>query len=141
MIELMLVFALVGIVSAIAIRAVGDTIARDRVNKVAAVLSADIEQAFALAARQRAPIRIMIDSSAMRISFVERADVTMKYRTRTLKTGDMALNFISASRTNIDILPSGLAADTLSLRLGVYTRGTTYTRTLRMTRAGMVRIK
>jgi Tfp pilus assembly protein FimT len=141
MIELMLVFALVGIVAAIAIRSVGDTIARDRVNKVAAVLSADIEQGFALAARQRAPIRILIDTGARTVSFVERADVTLKYRKRQFKTGDMALNFISASRASIDILPSGLAADTLSLQLGVYSRGAPYTRTLRMTRAGMVRIK
>jgi hypothetical protein len=53
----------------------------------------------------------------------------------------MALNFISPSRTSIEILPSGLANDTLSLKLGVFTRGTSYTRTVRMTRAGMVRIK
>jgi Tfp pilus assembly protein FimT len=141
MIELMLVFALIGIVCSIAIRSVGDTISRDRVNKVAAVLSTDIEQGFALAARQRAPIRVLIDSARMTISFADRADTTLKFRTRQLKTGDMALGFISASRSSLDILPSGLAADTLSLRLGIYTKGTTYRRTLRMTRAGMVRIK
>src|SRR5438128_11551159 len=81
LIELMLVFALVGIVAAIAIRSVGDTIMRDRVNKVGAVLSTDMEQAFALAARQRAPIRVLIDSARMTIAIVERADATMKYRT------------------------------------------------------------
>jgi prepilin-type N-terminal cleavage/methylation domain-containing protein len=140
--EILLVLGLIGIVSAIAIRSSGDTIMRDRVNKVAAVISADLEQGFALAARQRTPIRVLIDSATMQISIAERSDTTMKYRTRQLKTGDMALGFISASRTNIDILPSGLSADTLSLRLGIYSKGgTTYSRTLRMTRAGMVRIK
>ena len=142
MLELLLVLTLIGIVAAIAIRSVGDTISRDRVNKVAAVLSTDIEQGFAMAARQRSPIRVLIDSSTMTIAFADRADTTLKYRTRQLKTGDMALGFISASRNNLDILPSGLSADTLSLRLGIYSKGgTTYSRTLRMTRAGMVRIK
>ncbi len=140
--ELLLVVVLIGIVSAMSIRSIGDTISRDRVQKVAAVLSTDIEQGFAIAARQRTPVRIMLDSAHMTIAFVDRADTTMKFRTRQLKTGDMALGFISSSRTNIDILPTGLAADTLSLKLGVYSRaGTTYSRTLRMTRAGMVRIK
>ena len=50
--------------------------------------------------------------------------------------GGMALGWISASRTNLDILPSGLAADTLSLKLGIYSKGnTTYSRTLRMVNA------
>jgi len=142
LLEILIVLALIGIVAAIAIRSVGDTIMRDRVNKVAAVLSTDIEQGFALAARQRAPVRVLIDSTTMTIAFADRADTTLKFRSRSLKKGDMALGFISASRTNLDILPSGLAADTLSLRLGIYSKGgTTYSRTLRMTRAGQVRLK
>jgi type II secretion system protein H len=142
LLELLLVVILIGIVATIAIRSVGDTIMRDRVQKVAAVLSADIEQGYAIAARQRAPVRMLIDSGAMTISFVDRADPTMKFRTRSLKKGDMALGWISTSRTSIDILPSGLATDTLSLRLGTYSKAnSTYSRTLRMTRAGMVRIK
>jgi len=142
LLEILIVLALIGIVAAISIRSVGDTIMRDRVNKVAAVVSTDIEQGFAIAARQRAPVRVLIDSATMTISFTERADTTLKYRTRSFKKGDMALGWISASRTNLDILPSGLAADTLSLKLGIYSKGnTTYSRTLRMTRAGQVRLK
>lgn len=142
MLELLLVFALVGIIAAIAIRSVGDTISRDRVNKVAAVLSTDIEQAFAIAARQRTPVRVLLDSATMTIAFADRADTTMKFRTRQLKAGDMALGFIKPSRTSLDILPSGLAADTLSLQLGVFSKNaSTYSRTLRMTRAGQVRVK
>jgi prepilin-type N-terminal cleavage/methylation domain-containing protein len=142
MIELLMVFVLVGIVMAIAIRSVGDTIRRDRVNKAVAILSADLEQAFAIAARQRTPIRLLMDSARMTFAVAERADTTLKYRTRQFKTGDLQLDYMSMNRNTLDILPSGLSADTLSIRIGIYSRNNSlYDRTLRMTRGGMVRIK
>ena len=137
-----MVFVLVGIVMAIAIRSVGDTMRRDRVNKAVAIVSADLEQAFALAARQRTPIRLLFDSTRMTFAVVERADTTLKYRTRQFKNGDLQLDYYSVSRNTLDILPSGLSADTLSLRMGIYSKNNSlYDRTLRMTRGGMVRIK
>ena len=61
---------------------------------------------------------------------------------RTPHTGDLGLDYMSVSRNTLDVLPSGLSADTLSLRLGIYSRnGSTYDRTIRMTRGGLVRIK
>lgn len=137
-----MVFVLVGVVMAIAIRSVGDTIRRDRLNKVMAIMSADLEQGFAIAARQRTPVRVLLDATKMTFSVADRMDTTMKYRTRQFKTGDMALDFMTTNLTTYDILPSGLAVDTLSVKIGIYSKGNTqYSRTLRMTRAGMVRIK
>ena len=137
-----MVFVLVGIVMAIAIRSVGDTIRRDRVNKAVAIVSADLEQAFAIAARQRTPVRLLFDSTKMTFAVAERADTTLKYRVRQFKNGDLQLDYFSVNRTTLDILPSGLSADTLSLRMGIYSKNNAlYDRTLRMTRGGMVRIK
>ena len=142
MIELIIVLVLVSIVASISIRSVGDTLQRDRVQKAAAIVSTDLEQAFALAGRQRAPMRLLFDSAKKTFSVALRSDTTLKYRTRQFANGDLALGYISASRTTLDIMPSGLSADTLSLRLGIYSRnGTTYDRTIRMTRGGLVRIK
>src|SRR6188768_790601 len=104
MIELLMVFVLVGLVMAIAIRSVGDTIRRDRVNKAVAIVSADLEQAFAIAARQRTPVRVLFDSARMTMAVAERADTTLKYRVRQFKTGDMQLDYYSVSRTTLDIL-------------------------------------
>lgn len=141
-VELLIVLALVGLVASIAIRSIGDTIRRDRVQKAAAIISTDLEQAFALAGRQRTPVRLLFDSARKTFAVAERADTTLKYRTRQFATGDLALDYLSASRNNLDVLPSGLSADTLSLRLGIYSKnGTTYDRTIRMTRGGLVRIK
>jgi hypothetical protein len=129
-------------VASIAIRSVGDTIRRDRVQKATAIVATDIEQAFALAARQRTPMRLQFDSVAKTFAVVERADTTLKYRTRQFATGDLAVDYISVSTPTLDIMPSGLSADTLNFRLGIYSRnGTRYDRTLRMTRGGLVRTK
>lgn len=142
LIEILIVLVLIGIVAAISIRSVGDTIRRDRVQKAAAIISTDLEQAFALAGRQRTPIRLLFDSAHKAFAVAERADTTLKYRTRQFATGDLALDYISASRSSLDVMPSGLSADTLSLRLGIYSRnGSRYDRTIRMTRGGMVRIQ
>lgn len=142
LVELLIVLALIGIVASIAIRSVGDTMRRDRVVKTAAILSADLEQAFALAGRQRAPMRLLIDSAKRTLSVANRADTTLKYRTRQFVTGDMAIDYISANRSSLDIMPSGLSTDTLRLTIGIYSRnGTTYDRTVRMTRGGLVRVK
>jgi hypothetical protein len=54
----------------------------------------------------------------------------------------LALDYIAVSRPTLDIMPSGLSADTLNLRLGIYSKnGTRYDRTVRMTRGGLVRTK
>ena len=142
LIELLIVLALIGVVASIAIRSVGDTIRRDRVQKAAAIVSTDLEQAFAIAARQRTPVRLLFDSARKTFSVAERADTTFKYRTRQFATGDLALDYISVSNAALVVLPSGLSADTLSLRLGIFSRnGSPYDRTIRMTRGGLVRIK
>ena len=142
MIELLIVLALVSIVASISIRSVGDTLQRDRVQKAAAIVSTDLEQAFALAGRERAPMRLMFDSAKKTFSVARKSDTTLKYRVRQFSDGDLAIGYISASRNTLDIMPSGLSVDTLSLKLGMYSRnGTTYDRTIRMTRGGLVRIK
>lgn len=142
LVELLIVVVLIGIVAAVAIRSVGDTFRRDRVVKLAAILSTDLEQGFATAGRLRQPVRMLIDSAKRTISFANRSDTTLKYRTRQFATGDLAIDFISASRSSLDIMPSGLSTDTLKLRIGIFSKnGTTYSRSVRMTRGGLVRVQ
>jgi prepilin-type N-terminal cleavage/methylation domain-containing protein len=142
LVEMLIVLMLISIVASIAIRSVGDTIRRDRVQKAVAIVSTDLEQAFALAGRQRSPMRLLFDSTRRTFAVADRSDTTLKYRTRQFATGDLALDYLSVSRNNVDVMPSGLSTDTLSLRLGIYsTNGSTYDRTIRMTRGGLVRIK
>jgi type II secretory pathway pseudopilin PulG len=143
MIEMLVVFIVFGVSAMIAIRSVGDTLRRDRVAKAAAILSSDLEQAFALAARQRTPIRIILDTfpTRLRVLVIDRGDTTAKYRTRGLKNGEFTLDFMSTSRDSLDVMPNGLATDTLNLTLGITSAsGSQYTKTIRVTRGGLVRV-
>lgn len=141
MIEMLIVFVVFAAVVTISIRSVGDTLRRDRVSKVAAILSADVEQAFALAARQRVPVRMVVDTFARTFSIVDRSNTAIKYRTRSFASGDLSLDFIRVNNNAIDIMPSGLSTDTLNLTLGIYSKGgASYTKAVRSSLAGMVRV-
>ena len=107
-IEMLVVFVVFGAVMAISVPAVGDTLRRNRVAKIGAVLSADIEQAFAIAARQREPVRMVVDRT---------------------------------NKDTIDIMPNGLATDTLHLALIIRTTGgATYRKAVRVSKGGLVRM-
>jgi hypothetical protein len=136
-----------GISAMIAVRSVGDTLRRDRVSKTAAVLSTDIEQGFAIAARLRVPVRIRIydtlQPSPGRRQFIirQRTDTSYKYKVRELRTGDFSLDTLIKSKDSLDIMPNGLATDTLRLTLGVKSKaGSWYYKVIRVTRAGLVRV-
>ena len=144
MIEMLVVFVVFGAVMMISIRSVGDTLRRDRLTKTAAVLSTDLETAFGIAAQQRRHIRIRIyTDTTQRVVIGSRTDSSVKYRTRSMKPGtDFAVDYMSVSRDSLDVMPTGLAQDTLSLTIGVFSKGgSQYSKTIRVTRAGLVRIK
>ena len=140
LIEILTVFIVFGVSAMIAVRSVGDTLRRDRVAKATVILSADIEQAFAIAARQRTPVRVFINDTTLSVSIRDRADTTRRYRHRTFKNGEFSLDTMSMNLRVLDIMPTGLATDTLRVTLGIFSQGSTYSQTLRMTRAGLVRI-
>jgi prepilin-type N-terminal cleavage/methylation domain-containing protein len=144
MIEMLIVFVVFGAAAMISIGAVGDTLRRDRLAKVSAIVSSDIEQAFAIAAQQRQPVRVITSTcdTCMRIRIVSRADTTLIYRKRSFKrSAEFPLDFMSVSRDTLDIMPSGLATDTFNLTLGVYSRGgMRYSKSVRATIGGLVRV-
>jgi len=140
MIEMLVVFVVFAAAVTISIRSVGNTLRRDKLAKTAAMLSSDLEQSFALAARQRAPVRLLIDSAQHIVTITSRADSTFRFRRRDFRSGEFTLDFLRTNDTLVDVMPTGLATDTLNLVLGVYSGGQTYSKTLRMTRAGLVRV-
>ena len=144
MLEMLIVFVVFGAAAMISIGAVADTIRRDRLAKVSAILSSDIEQAFAIAAQQRQPVRVITSTcdTCMRIRIVSRADTTLIYRKRSFKrSGEFPLDYMAVNRDTLDIMPSGLATDTFNLTLGIYSRGgMRYSKSVRSTIGGLVRV-
>ena len=141
-IEMLVVFIVFSAVMAISVRSVGDTLRRDRGAKVSAIVGTDIEQAFSIAARQRLPVRMLIDRTNKTLTIVDRNEPTLIYKTRSFaRTGEYALDSLWSNRDTIDIMPNGLATDTLKLSLVIKTRGgAPYAKSVRASKGGLVRL-
>ncbi|HEU4720236.1 MAG TPA: prepilin-type N-terminal cleavage/methylation domain-containing protein [Gemmatimonadaceae bacterium] len=141
-IEMLIVFVVFAAVATISVRSVGDTLRRDRVAKVGAILGSDIEQAFAIAARQRQPVRMLVDRTNKKFSIVDRNTPTVVYKTRSFAiSGEYGLDSLWSNRDTIDIMPSGLSTDTLKLSLIIRTTGgATYQKSVRASKGGLVRV-
>jgi Tfp pilus assembly protein FimT len=143
-IEMLTVFIVLAAAMMISVRAVGDTLRRDRVAKVSAILGSDIEQAFAIAARLREPVRIIIDTSraTRRLRIQNRAATATFYKLRLLDSSSTyALDSLTTNRDTIDIMPNGLATDSLNLTLIIKTTGgKLYTKTVWASKAGLVKV-
>ncbi len=141
-IEILVVFIVFSAVMAISVRSVGDTLRRDRVAKVGAIVGSDIEQAFSIAARQRLPVRMLIDRTNKTLTIVDRNEPTLIYKTRSFaRTGEYSLDSLWSNRDTIDIMPNGLATDTLKLSLVIKTRGgAPYAKSVRASIGGLVRL-
>ena len=143
MIEMLVVFIVFSAVMMISVRAVGDTLRRDRVAKVAAIIGSDIEQAFAIAARQRLPVRVKIDRTNLTFTIVDRNTPTIIYKTRSFaRTGAYGLDSLASNHDNLDIMPNGLlAGDSLHLELIIKTTGgALYSKTVWAGKGGLVKV-
>ena len=138
LLELVIVMVLAGIISGLSFGKITNLIAQQRVAKAAAAITNDLQQAFAIAGRNRRPVRIVIDTAKMQINITDRAQTTNFRRTSLGSTYNLrAANVSFYPSTPVEVYPNGLASDTLSITLSA--NGST--RRLRVTRAGMVQIK
>jgi len=143
-IEMLTVFVVLAAAMMISVRAIGDTLRRDRVTKVSAILGSDLEQAFALAARLREPVRIVVDTAraTRRIRIQNRKPSPTFYKLRLLDSSSTyALDSMITNRDTIDIMPNGLATDSLKLTLFIETAGGKwYTKSVWASKAGLVKV-
>lgn len=139
--ELTVVLVLVGIVTAVAGTRVTAMMTQQRVARAASVLQTDMELAFTLAARNRAPMRLVWTANGLLFRVTDRTQNTEYKRTDFsggtygLKTGEM-----TASSPFIEVYPNGFASDTLSILISATRNGNTYTKRVRMSRAGLVKV-
>jgi Tfp pilus assembly protein FimT len=138
MLELMVVLVTAGILSGLSMGKIADVIAQQRVTKAAAAITNDLQQAFAIAGRNRRPVRIVIDTAKMQLNITDRGQTTSFRRISLREVYNLrAANVRFYPSTPIEVFPNGLSSDTLSITLSA--NGST--RRLRVTRAGMVQIR
>lgn len=138
LLELMLVVVISGVVLAASSGKIHDIIVQQRVARAATALQNDIEAAFALAGRNRQPVRIIWDSAGQRMLISDRTATTF-YRKTTLSQDAYGLspsNF-SLSRDTVDIFPNGLANAALVITIS----NASASRTIHVYRGGVVQVQ
>lgn len=130
-----MVLLIVGIMVAALTPAFSRQITHSRINRAASVCAADFYMAQAFAARNRQPVRVVFDSTAKTATLKLPNDSTLLVRNYGSQSA-FNLPTMTASPTVIQVLPSGLANTTITVRM---TDGT-FVRQVRMSRAGQIRV-
>lgn len=130
LIETIIVIVVIGLILRFALPGFSRTLRVGRVNRSAQVLSADVERAFSTAARQRKPVRIAWNGSAMQYTLTDRSSGTVLL-TRPL--GTAGATSVTFSASPFDVFPGGFASSALTVTV----TESDYTRRVRVTRAGL----
>ena len=140
LLELTVVLILVGIVTATAGPRISVMRSQQRVSRAAGVIQVQLEKAFAVAGRNRQPMEIVWTASTLTLSVTNRGGTQTYGQAKLgsdygLKTGE-----VTASTSSVEVYPNGLANGTITLTISTVRGGTTYTKVVSMTRAGLVKV-
>ena len=137
MLEMVVVCVIIGLLVVISVPKMARAVRHERVNRAATVIVQDLQNGFALAGRQRAPVRLTFTPSLMQYVFSDRATGTA-IMTRILSTGaDYSLTSLAASPTTIDVLPNGIGSTAFTVTIA----NGDYQRTITASSAGFVRLQ
>ena len=138
-VELAVVTAVAGILLALAAYRFGPALEQAKARFAASAIAADLQYAQMVAARDRQPVVVIVNSSLKLLMIQSRPNpgVTI-YRQRFMGTDtEFGLDTFSASpATSVEIFPHGVATQTMTFAAS---KGTS-SRQIRLTRAGQVRV-
>ena len=136
MLEMLVVIIIMAILVTISIQKMSVIIRHERVNRAAQVVTQDLQNGFALAGRQRAPVRLTFYPSTKSYVFTNRSTgVVLSFR--YLSTGtEYSVSSLASTASTVDVLPNGIGSTnfTVTLANGDYSRAVT------ATTAGFVRM-
>ena len=136
MLEMLVVLIICGLLITMAIPRFSLVMRHERVNRAAQVLVADLQNGFAMAGRQRAPVRLSFTAATKTYEFSDRATGTV-FQTRIMDNrSEYGLTEMSATPATVDVLPNGIGSTALSVTVGLGN----YSRTVTASSAGFVRL-
>jgi prepilin-type N-terminal cleavage/methylation domain-containing protein len=138
--ELIITCILIGIISAISAGRITSMRAQQAVTRSAGLIQVQMEKAFALAGRNRAPMRIVWDPTAMSLSVTNRAQTVTYGLVKLRDDYGLKSGEVTVTQNAVEVYPNGFAHDTLSITISTVRGGTTYTKRVRMSRAGLVKV-
>ena len=138
LLETVVVLVIVGVTSSMSVGKIYQLMVMTRIQRAATSVRNDMEGAFALAVRNRRPMRISWNSTTQQMAVTDRAGTTV-FRRTNLSLGSFGLRSsdVSFSASPIEVYPDGFASDTLTITIS----RSSITKQIRMSRAGMVRIQ
>jgi Tfp pilus assembly protein FimT len=137
MVELILIVSIIGVLAGIAGPATSRIIRHSRTNRAALVITADLQNAFAAAARQRQPVQIVADAASKSYQFIDRKTGTvLKVRSFYGDTSEYRLTSLVFTPATLDVFPSGVS----SLPLTVDLANGDYSRRITASTAGFIRL-
>ena len=141
LVEMLIVVTLLGIVGMMSMGQISTYVRERNVAAAAATVRSDLQQAFAIAARNRHPVRVSFATADTALTITNRSN-TVTYVRRGLGTGsgfalipsDVVFCTSTCSAASVDVFPNGWASDSLSVTIskGPYSRG------IHMSRSGLV---
>jgi type II secretion system protein H len=137
LIEVLVVVVILGIMAGIAGPAMSVMVRHNRVNRATMVITSDLQNAFAVAARQRQPVQIQADSVNRSYQFVDRKTGTvLRIRTFYGDNSEYLLNSLVFTPSKIDVFPNGVSSAPLTVKLA----NGDYSKQIKASTAGFVRI-
>jgi len=135
--ELLVVVGMIGILAAIAGPAMSRIVRHQRANRAAMVIAADLQNAFAVAARQREPVRIQADAATRSYQFIDRKSGNiLRIRTFYGDTSEYRLTQLVFTPATIDVFPSGISSAAVTVNLA----NGDYAKTITASTAGFIRV-
>ena len=136
--ELIAVIVILGIMASFAGPAMSRIVRHQRVNRAATVIASDLQNAFAVAARQRQPVRIQADANTRSYQFIDRkTGAVLRIRTFYGDTSEYHLSKLQFNPTTIDVFPSGISSAAIVIDLA----NGDYAKQITASTAGFIRIK
>jgi len=136
-IELIIIVTIIGVLAGIAGPAMSRIIRHSRTNRAAIVITADLQNAFAAAARQREPVSIVADSLTKSYQFIDRkTGAVLKIRSFYGGTSEYRLSRLVFTPTTIDVFPNGVSSAPLVIDLA----NGDYPRRITASTAGFIRL-
>jgi len=136
--ELLIVVGILGILATMTGPAMSRIVRHNRVNRAATVIASDLQNAFAVAARQREPVRIQADAASRSYQFVDRkSGAVLRIRTFYGDTSEYRLSSLVFNPTTIDVFPNGVSSAPVNIDLA----NGDYSKKISVSTAGFIRVK
>lgn len=136
MLEMLVVMLIIGVLVAIAVPKIARIIQHERVNRAAQVLVQDLQNGFAMAGRQRAPVRLTFTPATKTYVLSDRATGTVLQARIMSQGSEYSLTGMSSTADTVDVLPNGIGSTGFTVTLTL----NGYSRTVSASSAGFVRM-